>query len=105
MCIQPLIFKLQPLWEIGVETYDISRKHNFMLWAALMWTISDFPAYSMLFGWSTSSRLVCPYCMDELDVLHCKMKGNKLSLIIIVSSFHQITCFEEINMILERIKR
>ena len=63
--LQPLISELQALWEIGVETYDISRKQNFMLRAALLWTIRDFPAYSMLFGWSTSGRLACPYCMDE----------------------------------------
>ena len=65
--LQPLISKLQALWEIGVETYDISRKQDFMLRAALLWTIGDFLAYSMLSGWSTSGRLACPYCMDELD--------------------------------------
>ena len=36
-----------------------------MLRAALLWTFSDFPAYSMLSDWSTSGRLACPYCMDE----------------------------------------
>ena len=65
--LQPLISELQALWEIGVETYDISRKQNFMLRAALLWTINDFPAYSMLSDWSTSGRLACPYCMDESD--------------------------------------
>ena len=43
--LQPLISELQALWEIGVETYDISRKQNFMLRASLLWTISDFPTY------------------------------------------------------------
>ena len=57
--LQPLISELQALWEIGVETYDISRKKNFMLRAALLWIISDFPAYSMLFSGSTSGRLAC----------------------------------------------
>ena len=33
--------------------------------AALMWTISNFPAYSMLSGWSTSEKLACPYCMKH----------------------------------------
>ena len=65
--LQPLISELQALWEIGVETYDISRKQNFMLRAALLWTIIDFPAYSMLSDWSASGRLACPYCMDEYD--------------------------------------
>ena len=38
---------MQPL------TYDISKKQKFNLRAALLWTISDFPAYSMLSGWNT----------------------------------------------------
>ena len=29
--LQPLISELQALWEIGVETYHISRKQNFIL--------------------------------------------------------------------------
>lgn len=32
-----------------------------------MWTISDFPTYGILSGWSTTSacRLACPYCMEN----------------------------------------
>ena len=30
-----------------------------------MWTISDFPAYGMLSGWSTHGKLACPYCMEN----------------------------------------
>jgi len=30
-----------------------------------MWTINDFPAYGMLFGWSTHEKLACPYCMEN----------------------------------------
>uniref|UniRef100_A0A0V0GVB4 Putative ovule protein n=1 Tax=Solanum chacoense TaxID=4108 RepID=A0A0V0GVB4_SOLCH len=48
--LQPLIKELTFLWETGVEAFDISKKQNFQLRAALMWTISDFPAYSMLSG-------------------------------------------------------
>jgi len=63
--LQPLIKELTLLWETGVEAFDISKKQNFQLRAALMWTINDFPAYSMLSGWSTSGNLACPYCMEE----------------------------------------
>ncbi|OMO57751.1 Transposon, En/Spm-like protein [Corchorus capsularis] len=49
----------------GVETFDAFKKQNFQLRAALMWTISDFPAYAMLSGWSTHGRLACPYCMER----------------------------------------
>ena len=52
----PLISELNHLWDVGVNTYDISKKKNFMMRAALMWTVSDFPAYSMLSGWSTARR-------------------------------------------------
>ena len=47
---------------MGVETYDASRNQTFQMRAALMWTISDFPAYAMLFGWSTKGKFACPCC-------------------------------------------
>ena len=31
-----------------------------------MWTINDFPAYGMMFGWMTHGRLACPYCLDDI---------------------------------------
>ena len=30
-----------------------------------MWTINDFPAYGMLSGWGTHSKLACPHCMEH----------------------------------------
>ncbi|XP_068503878.1 uncharacterized protein [Phaseolus vulgaris] len=57
--LQPLIDDLKKLWS-GVQTYDISRKQNFMMRASLMWTINDFPAYGMLSGWGTQGKLACP---------------------------------------------
>jgi len=60
--IKPLIDDLNKLWS-GIWTYDVSRKQNFRMRATLMWTINDFPAYKMLFGWSTHDRLACSYCM------------------------------------------
>ncbi|XP_047259411.1 uncharacterized protein LOC124891892 isoform X2 [Capsicum annuum] len=51
--LQPLIKELTLLCETGEEAFDISIKQNFQLREALMWTISDFPTYSMLSGWST----------------------------------------------------
>lgn len=43
-----------------------------------MWTINDFPAYSMLFGWSTSRRLTCPYCMNNSKIFWL-YSGGKFS--------------------------
>ncbi len=50
--LQPLIKELKELWDVGVETYDVSYKSIFQLHAALMWTINDFPAYGDLSGWN-----------------------------------------------------
>jgi len=76
--LQPLIKELTLLWETGVEAFDISKKQNFQLRAALMWTISDFPAYSMLSGWSTAGKLACPYCMEETQSFRLE-HGRKTS--------------------------
>ncbi|XP_029128330.1 uncharacterized protein LOC114916203 [Cajanus cajan] len=69
--LQPLIDDLRRLWN-GVLTYDISRKQNFMMRAALMWTINDFPAYGMLSGWSTHGRFACPHCMEHTKAFTLK---------------------------------
>ena len=60
--LQPLIEELKELWDIGVETYDVSTKSIFQMHAALMWTINDFPAYGDLSGWNTKGALACPSC-------------------------------------------
>ncbi|XP_049388507.1 uncharacterized protein LOC125852871 [Solanum stenotomum] len=76
--LQPLIAELKNLWNIGVNTYDISKKQNFKMRAALMWTISDFPSYSMFSGSSTAGRLACPYCKENSDAFTLT-KGGKQS--------------------------
>ncbi|KAJ7963951.1 Transposon protein, putative, CACTA, En/Spm sub-class [Quillaja saponaria] len=63
--LRPLIDDLKKLWNVGVNTYDAYRGENFIMRAALMWTINDFPAYGMLSGWSTHGNLACPYCMEQ----------------------------------------
>ncbi|XP_020085892.1 uncharacterized protein LOC109708518 [Ananas comosus] len=61
----PLIEELTELWETGVETYDLSKKENFKMRAAILWTISDFPTYANLSGWSTKGKLACPCCNKD----------------------------------------
>ena len=62
--LQPLIKELKMLWRDGILTYDVHTGQNFCLRATLMWTISDFSAYSMLSGWSTHGKkhvlIACP---------------------------------------------
>ncbi|XP_009770707.1 uncharacterized protein LOC142161614 isoform X1 [Nicotiana tabacum] len=60
--LQSLIAELKELWEFGVETFDTESNQTFQLRAALMWTISDFPALVMLSGWSTKGKFACPTC-------------------------------------------
>ncbi len=62
--MQPLIEELKQLWT-GVETYDVLRKENFYLCAALLWTINDFPAYANLSSWSTKGHYAYPYCAAQ----------------------------------------
>ncbi|GKV21627.1 hypothetical protein SLEP1_g31588 [Rubroshorea leprosula] len=62
--LHPLIDDLKRLWSSGIETFDSFRKQNFTIRAMLMWTITDFPRYGMVSGWSTHGRLSCPYCME-----------------------------------------
>ncbi|KAK2444836.1 peroxidase P7 [Trifolium repens] len=73
--LQPFIDDLKRLWE-GVVTYDISRKRNFKMKAALMWTINDFPAYGMLSGWGTHCKLACPICMEDTKAFTLKNGGK-----------------------------
>ena len=76
--LQPLIAELKDICEVGVETYDVSKKINFQLRAALMWTISDFLAHSMLSGWGSVGKYACPYCMKDSDAFSLT-KGGKMS--------------------------
>ncbi|XP_075669816.1 uncharacterized protein LOC142639540 [Castanea sativa] len=60
--LQPLVEELKELWDVGVETFDVSPKKSFQMHVALLWTINDFPAYGDILGWSTKGRLPCPSC-------------------------------------------
>ncbi|XP_076904980.1 uncharacterized protein LOC143560589 [Bidens hawaiensis] len=63
--LRPLVDELKILWHDGVEAYDRYSKSHFTLYAAVIWTISDFPAYAYLSGWSTMGKLACPICLED----------------------------------------
>ncbi|XP_060974565.1 uncharacterized protein LOC133039673 [Cannabis sativa] len=66
--LRPLIDELKQLWEEGVTTYDVSNKKEFIMRAAILWTINDFPAYGTISGWSTKGYNACPVCnVDALS--------------------------------------
>ncbi|XP_074322753.1 uncharacterized protein LOC141659723 [Apium graveolens] len=74
--LRPLIDELKILWRTGAETYDRFSCTNFMMKAALMWTISDFPALGMLSGWSTKGKLACHICMGQVKANQLKHGGK-----------------------------
>ncbi|CAN6569387.1 unnamed protein product [Malus baccata var. baccata] len=68
--MRPLIDELNELWEVGTPTYDAYSNQSFMMKAAVLWTISDFPAYGMLSGWSTHGYKACPHCMHDKESIY-----------------------------------
>jgi len=76
VCLSPLIDELTQLWSSRALTYDISRKQNFVIRAALMWIINDFLAYGMVSGWSTHGKLACPYCMENNKAFTLTNRGK-----------------------------
>ncbi|KAA0033109.1 putative transposase [Cucumis melo var. makuwa] len=60
--LQPLIEELKELWTFGVRTLT---GQFFQLYAALLWTINDFPAYGDLSAWRTKGYQACPLCMGN----------------------------------------
>jgi hypothetical protein len=48
--IHLLINKLKYLWSSRALTYDVSRKYNFQMKVALIWTINYLPVYKMVSG-------------------------------------------------------
>ncbi|RDX86736.1 hypothetical protein CR513_31897, partial [Mucuna pruriens] len=56
--LQPLIDELCTLWNDGILTYDVLLRQNFMMKAALMWTVNDLqeeeqeiPGYGVQHNW------------------------------------------------------
>ncbi|GKV43256.1 hypothetical protein SLEP1_g50570 [Rubroshorea leprosula] len=80
MCMQPE-FTFLTLVIAGPKSPAktlIFRKENFIMRAMLMWTITNFPSYGMVSGWSTHGRLACPYCMEMTRAFYLK-HGRKIS--------------------------
>ncbi|CAN6679978.1 unnamed protein product [Malus baccata var. baccata] len=68
--MRPLIDELNELWEVGTPTYNAYSNQSFMMKVAVLWTISDFPAYGMLSGWSTHGYKACPHCMHDKESIY-----------------------------------
>jgi hypothetical protein len=64
--MQPLIWEMNKLWE-RVEAYDCHKKQKFNLSVAYLWSIHDFLAYGIFFGWCIHGNLTCPICSKDID--------------------------------------
>ncbi|KAG8485982.1 hypothetical protein CXB51_019310 [Gossypium anomalum] len=109
--LQPLIEELKQLWS-GVETYDVLRKENFNLRAALLWTINDFPAYANLSG----KKLCCTNLFEvvehnilrhNLDVMHIKknVRENIIGKILNVDEKSKDNLQSQLDLVDMRIRR
>ncbi|KAD3338451.1 hypothetical protein E3N88_33972 [Mikania micrantha] len=70
--LSPLIDDLKTLWSSGVEVYDAYKKEYFKMRGMIFCTISDFPAYGNLSGYSTKGKKACPVCEDETSSIWLK---------------------------------
>ncbi|CAL8091529.1 unnamed protein product [Prunus armeniaca] len=64
--LRPLVDELKDLWINGVRIYFESTRKMFTLWVAVMWTVNDFPAYAMVFEWSTKGYMACLVCKEDV---------------------------------------
>ena len=65
--LRPLIDELKELWENRIPTFDRHSKTSFRIRAVVMWTISDFPGYGMLYSHTTQGYKACPICLENVD--------------------------------------
>ncbi|KAL9675953.1 hypothetical protein QQ045_004162 [Rhodiola kirilowii] len=68
--MRSLIDELKSLWDEGAYTFDRHDGSTFIMKAAVMSTISDFPGLGMLGGAKTKGYKACPICLDEIDSTH-----------------------------------
>lgn len=64
--LHSLIHELNELWTYSVNMYDAHTCTTFCMPSALLWTISDFPAYKMLSSWSTKELMAFLYYHDKV---------------------------------------
>ena len=69
--LQPLVHDLKKLWQ-GVPIVDMLEGNDFSrrfsLRAILMWTVNDFPAYTLISGQVGKEYAGCPVCGENTGV-------------------------------------
>jgi hypothetical protein len=70
--LAPLIRDLLKLWE-GCPVVDALKpkgSRNFILWAILLWTINDLPAYGLITGQQVIGYEGCLVCVTNTFAEH-----------------------------------
>nr|KAJ0199456.1 hypothetical protein LSAT_V11C600329890 [Lactuca sativa] len=67
--LAPMINDLKLLFDVGVETFDAYKQHNFSLCAIMLWTINDHPALGTLSGYLYSIYKGCALFGEETDYI------------------------------------
>ena len=77
--LQPLVNELKKLWK-SVRAVDMSEppgmNRTFVLRVMLIWTINDYPAYTLILAQSGKGYSGCPICGEETFVDH-SMEARK----------------------------
>ncbi|XP_021728353.1 uncharacterized protein LOC110695429, partial [Chenopodium quinoa] len=74
--LKPLVDDLRKMWDEGVSVYDAHKNEMFLMRAALMWTINDFPAYGNLSGYKNKGHKACPVCIDDTPNVYLEHYGK-----------------------------
>ena len=81
--LQPLVHELKKLW-VGVPSVDMSEPEGpnryFKLRGMLIWTIHDFPAYTLLSGQAGKGYAGCPICGEGTSAEYSKEVRKTLFL-------------------------
>ncbi|KAA0067413.1 putative transposase [Cucumis melo var. makuwa] len=98
--LQPLIEELKELWTFGVRTYDSLTGQFFQLYAALLWTINDFPAMVTYQGGVRRGirHVLYAWVIDRPSGYEVEYLSWDIDAI-----FHRITCGVEVGYTMERL--
>jgi len=81
--LQPLVHDLKKLW-VGIPVIDMSEpprpSRYFTMRGMLIWTINDFPAYTLVSGQVGKGYAGCPICGEGTFAEHSKEAEKTLYL-------------------------
>jgi hypothetical protein len=76
--MEPVIDELVSAWEEGVWTYDRATKTSFKMHVWYHYSLHDFLAYRIFYGWCVHGKFPCLICKERLRFIWLQ-KGGKYS--------------------------